>query len=366
MPNEIVRFFKDIFFSAAMEKNTERRLYYYSTLTSFLALIFFVIPAKIFLMPARSYWTVILFGVAAFASLWFHLNARKNRMYPMAFLTILGLVFFSVGILNGGRDGPLPFMFYYDYVLMFAIVKENWKRIVMIAYHFVLASLLQISDILFPGIFLSYTNELTRSIDTSLVYIGGFLVLGILQQQILRTQILLEKEYRISVKKLEKEKTFDQLTGCINKDSVYKILLDLLQYLKKSSTDFTISAIMGDIDFFKKVNDTYGHLIGDEILKSVGMILRSSFRKSDYVGRFGGEEFLILLPRTCSKEAGELADQVRKNISGKNYSKEELSITMSFGVTEIQNDDDMTSFIERCDSLLYVSKKNGRNRITVG
>ena len=127
------------------------------------------------------------------------------------------------------------------------------------------------------------------------------------------------------------------------------------------------SVVVCDLDFFKKVNDTYGHLAGDKVLRLVANILTNKCRSTDFVTRFGGEEFVILMPSTTSAEAAQAVDKIRHSIENSpfNFHGKSVTITMSFGVAEIDDADTIESLFERADKALYTAKKNGRNRVEV-
>lgn len=129
-----------------------------------------------------------------------------------------------------------------------------------------------------------------------------------------------------------------------------------------------LSIIISDIDHFKRVNDTYGHLAGDFILKEIANIFKSSCREFDIPGRYGGEEFIILLPETNRDGAIEFAERLRKLIEGLTleYNNIKFNITISFGVAELKDDAAIADFIKRADEALYVAKETGRNKVCFG
>ena len=121
--------------------------------------------------------------------------------------------------------------------------------------------------------------------------------------------------------------------------------------------------VMFDIDFFKDINDNFGHDVGDEVLKHLSDIVAKRLRESDIFARWGGEEFIILL-KACSKEdACNFAQNLRSNIEDAIFPNE-IKITCSFGVTATLPDDSIKTFLKRVDELLYQSKRNGRNQVT--
>ena len=162
---------------------------------------------------------------------------------------------------------------------------------------------------------------------------------------------------------LEKKALYDPLTNCFNKKEIEFLAENFLKNYLRYNTPFSI--LMLDIDFFKKVNDTYGHLAGDYILKEVSNTIKETIRDSDVCGRFGGEEFLVLLPNTKMSGALKLAKRIRQTIENKKFEFEnkKINITISIGLTSASKTDSVFSLIERADEGLYDAKKNGRNRV---
>ena len=128
----------------------------------------------------------------------------------------------------------------------------------------------------------------------------------------------------------------------------------------------TFSLIFFDLDQFKSINDEYGHLVGDEILKEVATIVQKANRSADIFARYGGEEFIILTPATGLAGANVHAERLRKDIAEHQFS-EISELTCSFGVTEYKADqDDVGSLFKRADTALYHAKHKGRNRVELG
>ncbi len=154
--------------------------------------------------------------------------------------------------------------------------------------------------------------------------------------------------------------TRDEKTGLYN-HRFFKTVFEMELERAKRGQKFSLIAI--DIDFFKKLNDTYGHLAGDEALLQLGKVLQKLLRKYDTLARFGGEEFFILLPNTPIARAHKVAERIRKNIHQNAFLKKH-NVTLSLGVTEYRDRDSLTTMIKRADKALYTSKREGRNRTT--
>ncbi len=125
------------------------------------------------------------------------------------------------------------------------------------------------------------------------------------------------------------------------------------------------SLIFFDLDFFKKVNDTYGHQAGDAVLKEFAKTVNGELRSTDIFGRYGGEEFIVALPETDLKSAKLLAERIRKKVEMKNiaYEDDNISVTVSAGVSELLEDTRLEAIINRADKALYKAKQSGRNKV---
>lgn len=155
----------------------------------------------------------------------------------------------------------------------------------------------------------------------------------------------------------------DSLTGLYNRSKLDAILSDQLARFKRTQRAFTL--LMMDIDHFKTLNDTYGHITGDEILAAVARILVQSIRSIDYAARYGGDEFIIILVETSSDLALKTAERIRSQVENMRYSSHEstIAVTVSIGIVQCQPDDTTpTAAFARADSALYKAKHAGRNR----
>jgi len=169
------------------------------------------------------------------------------------------------------------------------------------------------------------------------------------------------------ITELERIAREDTLTGLLNRhswdESVKIELLHLSRYYRYGSVIFI------DLDHFKKINDSYGHSVGDKVLKTVGKTLKDVVRKPDYIGRYGGEEFVAFLPESSPDEAAEVAERMRvclmEEIEIDNM--DSLSITASFGVAgcQIENETKLEDLVNAADKALYRSKQSGRNQVTL-
>ncbi len=166
--------------------------------------------------------------------------------------------------------------------------------------------------------------------------------------------------------------TIDALTGYNNRHQFEKRLKETTAAAKRQNQP--LCCIMSDIDFFKKVNDTYGHAVGDCVLKTVAKTIKKELREEDIASRYGGEEFIFLLPHTKLEEAVVVAERLRNQVEKKKINIEEynikdtkeISVTISIGVSEYnKNDKEPQALYQKADAALYKAKENGRNRVII-
>ena len=155
---------------------------------------------------------------------------------------------------------------------------------------------------------------------------------------------------------------FDVLTGLPNRRDFENVFEQ--EIARSARYDRSLCVAMGDIDHFKEVNDTYGHDAGDAVLKELAELLRTRLRNSDYIARWGGEEFIILFPETSLDAAAELLNRLRASIAEHVVARIGRPVTLSFGVSEFASADTPADVVKRVDRALYRSKRTGRNKVT--
>lgn len=162
--------------------------------------------------------------------------------------------------------------------------------------------------------------------------------------------------------RLQNEVTYDALTNAYSRKYFLLEMQNQFKTLQAHRVDFCI--VMADIDFFKKVNDTYGHQHGDIVLQEMVAIFKASIRSLDRVGRYGGEEFLIFL-LTDAKHSLKVLEHIHEKIRAHEFGPKKIKITVSFGIAEYRNDATVEAMIKRADDALYKAKENGRNQTQI-
>ena len=156
---------------------------------------------------------------------------------------------------------------------------------------------------------------------------------------------------------------YDILTGLLNRQSLEARMV--LETRKSTESGQSLCGLMLDIDHFKSINDSYGHVVGDEVLRVVGKALRKCLRREDYAGRYGGEEFFVILPGSMKKTAKAVAERIRSSIESTFLEARDarISVTVSIGLTEFQKSEPIIDWVERADAAMSRAKQAGRNQV---
>jgi diguanylate cyclase (GGDEF)-like protein len=173
--------------------------------------------------------------------------------------------------------------------------------------------------------------------------------------------IALEKS--LSIRDLENAVAVDPLTNCYNRRALDNFIENDIAYARRHKTNLAV--IMFDLDNFKKINDLHGHLVGDIVLKEIAGLITSQVRKSDYLVRYGGEEFVLVLPDSTLYDAVLLAHKLRKTVAGHTieFPGSRLLITASFGVASLEDKQDSSGLLQEADERMYKAKTNGKNAV---
>jgi len=194
---------------------------------------------------------------------------------------------------------------------------------------------------------------------------------SVLAEKVVRTAVsVIEKAYALQTAQSDKERyeflaRTDPLTGCANRRTLLEKLHSEIERARRYG--LALSVLMIDLDHFKRVNDTRGHLTGDDALRQVAQLLRSVMRSVDVVARYGGEEFLVVLPETAAAGAMSFAERVRERVADHDFAAggDPLSVTVSVGVATVDpgTETDADDLLARADAALYRAKRDGRNLV---
>ncbi|NVL89640.1 MAG: diguanylate cyclase [Desulfobacterales bacterium] len=181
-------------------------------------------------------------------------------------------------------------------------------------------------------------------------------------KRVLRERALIAQRRQME-RQLRKMTITDDLTKLYNMRHFYKQLQ--LEMDRASRYKSSLSLLLLDVDWFKKYNDTYGHLEGDQILIKLGEVIRECLRKSDTAYRYGGDEFMVILPETQGEEAKNVAERIREYFpaaSSHDPSDDGINVTLSVGIVEHYPGEDLSAFVKRADQMMYQAKRQGGNQ----
>jgi len=265
------------------------------------------------------------------------------------------------------KNGELYYDYYFKKMNSQKIIHKMSYAKLYKPYNWVIATGVYLDDV--DKFIQNETKEMQRTfkkqlINTSLIALFAVLLSIILviyfERQIRKMIIAYEDRIDIYTKELENLSETDPLTGLYNRLKLDNVFIKTIEHSQRYENNFSI--LMMDLDKFKNINDSHGHLVGDQILKKIAAILRENARVTDTVGRWGGEEFLIIFPETVMKDAINIAEKIRAIIE--NYAFDVIgSMTCSFGVTTYHAKDTIESMIYRADLALYKAKEKGRNKV---
>ena len=196
-------------------------------------------------------------------------------------------------------------------------------------------------------------------------YESQLVVSGVVLLLLFYAMVRFELEVMKTTNMLSEQGSRDSLTQLLNHEAFYEVLDEQMQQFEGTKEKFSI--IVADIDNFKKVNDTYGHAFGDEVIRQVSEVLRKVCDRRDVCARYGGEEFSVILPGRNLRDAAEHAERIRQRFENTDFTTEggeTLHFTLSLGVAEHnQKYQTASAFFERADKALYEAKRTGKNRV---
>lgn len=302
----------------------------------------------------------------------FFLSRIKNKLYLSRMLGIILLVFLYTPVLwflNGGSTSGIPYfiVMFISFLVVLTIDEKNSRKerifsITVIAVDILVVTSLIIAEYIYPNKIYVFPNRFTQYIDMA----AGMIIAVLGNYFILKTFVIQHykdlEEIKSYSNRLEELIQIDAMTDLLNHTHFIKKLESEIE--KAIRYNRPLSLLMLDLDFFKNVNDKYGHQFGDEVLISVASSLKKCSRTVDIPARYGGEEFILALPETNTESALVVAERLRSCIQKMSLSIP-VTITISGGIVQCDKNDSAHNMIKKADDLLYKAKKQGRNRICI-
>lgn len=208
-------------------------------------------------------------------------------------------------------------------------------------------------------------ERLAAVLQISLV-LGRGMILGVFSSHLRESLYKRGVELKEAYKRIEELAELDELTGAFNRRSIMRSLEDELARAQRTKKPCSVALI--DLDWFKRINDKFGHPTGDEVLRTFAITVFANIRSIDRFGRYGGEEFLLILPETSGDAGERTTDRLREIVADLDWSaiSHGMTVTISAGLTMLRLDDTTDSILARADAALYRAKDMGRNRIVRG
>ncbi len=193
--------------------------------------------------------------------------------------------------------------------------------------------------------------------------IGRCMFLGMFSSAVSHTLYQSRLKLKDAYQRIEELAELDELTGSLNRGSIMRHLDEEIASARQEGTPCSIALI--DLDWFKRINDAHGHPVGDEVLRTFAITIFANIRPTDLFGRYGGEEFLLVLADTPGNEAARILDRLRMIVADLDWSafSPGMRVTISAGLADFRGNDNADTFLARADSALYSAKAQGRNRI---
>ncbi len=317
----------------------------------------FIIPDYLFMKNINNFWLVLLNRTAVLFSiifLYFILNRLKSCSQYCQLITayeiMVTVCFILTFYLYESPDFMIQSFGIMIIILGFYILPNRWI--------YMLISSVTVSTVFFICAVTFIKSIEEPELIASIVY--TILVLVFISISSFRINCYKRIHYANN-RELVRLSSIDSLTGVYNRAKFDREIAGVLGIAREFN--FEAALIFFDFDDFKKINDHYGHLAGDRVLVSVISLVKKLIRENDLLFRWGGEEFVIILPNTGSTEAFQIAERLRNEISKHSVSPVEEGITCSFGVALLDKEDDVTSFVRRADKLHYQAKKSGKNKV---
>ncbi len=299
----------------------------------------------------------VIFSIFTVVTTFFMLTIFVWKVFPICFVDGVGLT---------------PFKKYSEYLICLIllagifVLTKNKNAFDSIVYKFLSLSMICtiISEIAFTVYIDNYgfsnlIGHYFKIFSFYLIY-KAIILKGVREPYEIIFREMKEKEQKLSEQNsiLKNQSTIDGLTGLYNHRYIYERLAEESHRCSRHKCSFTVMIL--DIDHFKNINDTFGHLTGDKILKELSLILKENIRQTDLVGRYGGEEFLIMLAEISLNEGFEVAEKIRQIVYSTTFSQD-IRFTVSIGIEEYTGES-ISDLLEKADNKLYKAKNSGRNK----
>ncbi|NLM45649.1 MAG: diguanylate cyclase [Firmicutes bacterium] len=302
-------------------------------------------------------------------------NITKNyELLSLIFVIFLSFAFLpTMWLVAGGTYTSIPFYIIINAAIIVLLLNGLRRKIIVFLFALVVGALLVVEYQL-PSMVEGYDSVLARYIDLAFSLFVCMFSIAVLMTVLIDShmdELQKSKQYLTSLEelnkllndekqKLKKLSITDYLTGAFNRRYITFCLNEEIRASRNRRKKLTVAMV--DIDNFKTINDTYGHSYGDFVLRRVVSTIKKNVRQNDIVGRYGGDEFLIIMRNTSREEGYAIVERIRQKIQEIGWEKEHLVVTISGGVIEVGSEE-LTGLLKQVDELLYSAKHKSKNFI---
>lgn len=315
-------------------------------------------------MAACGEWMyTLLCGVGIFGSVWGFYNTYQNRTKMTVLYTVFSTVawIFLCQIMFGWECGAQHFVFVlvmFFFLTSHAVTaRKLWMAAFLCAVRLVLFQYTRVNAPMVP------LEKVSINVLQYINTIGIFCMISMVIMLFCQDSLAMERKLLQYNTRLKEASLRDPLTGLYNRRAVLEYIEKMIKELKHGGSWFNVA--IGDIDFFKRINDEYGHEAGDEVLKNLSALMHGFMKNKGCVSRWGGEEFLFVFQEINGEETAIELEKLRSLIEKTSvvYNGQKISVTMTFGLEEYSNEHPIDDTINSADKKLYIGKKQGRNTV---
>lgn len=280
-------------------------------------------------------------------------------------LFLIGLFYFPfIFTIAGGVRGPAP-IYFVLLVAYMAFYFEGKKVFIINSFLILFYATIIIFGYTHPELIYSRENDFLRFVDITVAVVSVSIVISIISgttfkeyKEEHRKTISLMKELEHQNDQLKELSIMDQLSGVYNRRHLLTVLESEIKHFKKYKQPFHVMLI--DLDNFKQINDTYGHLFGDEVLRKVAQQISKTTRDYDVIARYGGEEFCVIVSHLNPEDSIIIAERIRLHVENLQL-RNNVQMTVSIGVTGYTHKDTVETVVQRADDFMYKAKSSGKN-----